>query len=171
MLRPLDSADAPRIRELAGAAEVAAMTLRIPHPYPEGLAEAWIGTQPVLLATGRAVTFGVMVHGDPALCGCVGIELEALHRRGEIGYWLGVGYWNRGYATEAVTAATEFAFSFLNLERITALCFAENAASLRVLEKCGFRREGVLRRHILKNNVLCDVVACGLLREEHRRVA
>lgn len=164
LLRPLDLGDAVRIRQLAGNRAVAATTLRIPHPYPEGAAEQFIGGLPSLLAAEKAACFGIVLQEEGLLCGCVGFDFELEHDRAELGYWVGVPYWGRGIATEAVNAAVEYGFGFFNLNRITASCFADNAPSLRVLEKCGFEREGVLRQHVKKWNRYTDLVACALLR-------
>lgn len=67
-------------------------------------------------------------------------------RQAEIGYILGVPYWNKGYITEASRAVVQFGFESLNMHRIYATdIIAENIASQRVLEKIGFRREGYFR--------------------------
>jgi [ribosomal protein S5]-alanine N-acetyltransferase len=74
----------------------------------------------------------------------------------EIGYWLGEPFWGRGLATRAVTAASEWAFGNYKVVRIFALTFAHNVASIRVLEKSGFHREGVLRCSAVKNGAILD---------------
>ena len=68
----------------------------------------------------------------------------------EVGYWLGESLWNRGIATEALTLFTRYAFDELGLLRLFALPFADNAGSIRVLEKAGFQAEGVLRSSSVK---------------------
>jgi RimJ/RimL family protein N-acetyltransferase len=74
----------------------------------------------------------------------------------EMGYWLGEPFWGRGLATRAVSAASECAFDRYDVVRVFATVFCHNVASIRVLEKSGFQREGVLRRSAIKNGVILD---------------
>lgn len=75
------------------------------------------------------------------------IELKNFYRdaMADVAYFLDDKYWNRGFATEAVTKVSEFAFQLLKLHRIQALVLPENAASIKALRKSGFVEEGVLR--------------------------
>ena len=75
------------------------------------------------------------------LIGCCGVDLR--DDGPEIGYWLGVPYWGRGYATEAVRALIDHAFDDLRHETLQAGARVSNPASRRVLEKCGFQWTGV----------------------------
>ena len=84
------------------------------------------------------------------------IGLDIAKVSGEIGYWVSEPYWGRGFATRAVEAVTDWAFSEYKLTRVFALVFAYNSASIRVLEKAGFEREGILRRSAVKNGVILD---------------
>jgi len=74
----------------------------------------------------------------------------------EIGYWLGEEFWGRGITTEAVQLVTDHAFAQLNFLRLFALPFADNAASIRVLEKAGYAREAVLRSSSVKYGEVKD---------------
>ena len=82
----------------------------------------------------------------------------------EMGYWLGEEFWGRGLATRAVTAASEWAFDNYKLTRVFAMAFSHNAASIRVLEKAGFEREGLLRRSAIKNGVVLDQILFAKVR-------
>ena len=82
----------------------------------------------------------------------------------EMGYWLSEEFWGRGIATRVVTAMSDWAFDHYNLTRVFATAFAHNAASIRVLEKAGFAREGVLRRSAIKNGVILDQVLFAKVR-------
>jgi RimJ/RimL family protein N-acetyltransferase len=82
----------------------------------------------------------------------------------EMGYWLSEDFWSRGIVTRAVTAMSDWAFDHYNLTRVFATAFAHNAASIRVLEKAGFVREGILRRSAIKNGVLLDQVLFAKVR-------
>jgi len=74
----------------------------------------------------------------------------------EIGYWLGEAMWGKGLAAEAVMLLTEHAFTRMNVLRMFALPFADNAGSVRVLEKAGYSREGLLRSSSVKFGVIKD---------------
>ena len=82
----------------------------------------------------------------------------------EIGYWLGEPFWGRGLATRAVTAASDWGFDHYKVVRIFATTFAHNIASMRVLEKAGFVREGVMQRSAIKNGVVLDQVLYAKVR-------
>jgi RimJ/RimL family protein N-acetyltransferase len=83
----------------------------------------------------------------------------------EFGYWVGRSYWGWGIATVAVQALTGEGFWEFGLTRIFATVFAGHAASARVLEKPGFRREGVLRRAAVKAGVIHDMVMYAITDE------
>ena len=165
ILRPFQSADAPDVQRLAGAAAVAEMTLNIPHPYGDGMAEAWIATHRAAWEAGTSVTFAITT-ADHGLRGTVSMQLTRAHRRGELGYWIGQPYWGAGLATEAVTATLRFAFDVLHLNRVQASHLPHNPASGRVLEKVGMQREGLHRERYLKGARFEDVVEFAVLRRE-----
>jgi len=128
---------------------------RFPHPYTDADATAWLelaGTRPE--ATGWAIE----VAGEAA--GGVGlVPLTDVHSRtAHIGYWLGEAHWGRGIMTRVVAAVAGEALSSLGFLRLEAPVFAWNPASMRVLEKCGFAREGVMRNSVFKDGELIDCV-------------
>ena len=166
LLRPFKLEDAPAVQRLAGVREVADTTLNIPHPYRDGVAEAWILTHKQLFRVGILATFALVLVGTEELIGAVGLRIEAVHGRAELGYWLGVPYWGKGYCTEAARAVLAYGFNALGLVRIHASHLTRNPASGRVMQKLGMRREGRLRNHIRKNDVLEDVEVYGILRQE-----
>jgi RimJ/RimL family protein N-acetyltransferase len=166
VLRPFQIADAPRVRALAGERAVADTTTNIPHPYLNGMAERWIGTHAPLWREGRSVVFAVTLTHEKLLIGAIGLTLNPVHDRAELGYWIGQPFWGRGYCTEAARAVLDYAFRTLDLHRIHATHFTRNPASGRIMEKLGMRREGVLRRHIRKWDDFEDVVVYGILRDE-----
>jgi RimJ/RimL family protein N-acetyltransferase len=92
--------------------------------------------------------------------GGIGLERKSDVERcsAEIGYWLGEDVWGRGIATAAVGALTSYGIEVLSLSRIFAAPFANNSASIRVLEKAGYVREGELRRSAIKEGVILDKV-------------
>jgi [ribosomal protein S5]-alanine N-acetyltransferase len=167
-LRPFTLADAPAVQTLAGAREVAATTLSIPHPYEDGLAEEWIRTHAPGFAAGVLMNWAIVERSTRRLLGAIGLNIQAAHERAELGYWIGVPFWNRGYATDASAVLLEFGFGELRLNRIHAHFFARNPASGRVLQKLGMEHEGRLRQHIRKWGVFEDIEMYGILRSEWR---
>ncbi len=126
-----------------------------PHPYTHADAAAW-----VRLATSRTPETDFAITVDGQAVGGIGLIVRDDIERtsAEIGYWLGRAFWGRGLATAAVRGLTEHAFRRHALTRVYALVFAENAASIRVLEKAGYRCEGRLRRSAIKDGVVRDQV-------------
>ena len=98
----------------------------------------------------------IVLHGFAV--GAIGIYPQTdIHRQSaELGYWLGQKYWGQGITTEAVNAIVEYAFKYMDIRRVYASVFERNIASMRVLEKCGFAREAVHYKAIVKNGVLMD---------------
>jgi [ribosomal protein S5]-alanine N-acetyltransferase len=167
-LRPYRLADTADLVRLAGTREVAAMTLRIPHPYTEHDAVEFITSCRADFDLGRSARFAIALRGSGEFCGGIGLRIMSEHRRAELGYWLGVPYWGKGYATEASQEILRFGFETLKLRRIYASYVTENPASGRVLEKIGMRYEGILRSHICKWDVFHDLVFYGILQNEFR---
>jgi len=163
VLRPLRRSDAGDVRRLAGSRAVAEAALHIPHPFEDGVAEAWIAEVRARHEEGRGVAFAVTLRSDGSLVGAIGLsEIEPSHRA-ELGYWIGEPFWGRGYATEAAHPVLAFAFERLGLIRVHANHLARNAASARVLQKIGMRHEGVLRRHVRHSGVFEDLELHALL--------
>jgi [ribosomal protein S5]-alanine N-acetyltransferase len=80
-----------------------------------------------------------------------------------LGYWIGAKYANQGYMTAAVRAVVPFVFDSLELHRLEAACIPSNTASIRLLEKTGFKREGLARRYLRINGVWQDHLLYALL--------
>jgi ribosomal-protein-alanine N-acetyltransferase len=165
-LRPFTLADAPDVQRYASDRDVAATTLTIPHPYPDGAAEAWIATHAPRYAEGRLASFAMTERGSGALVGAIGLHLEPQHNRAELGYWVAKPFWGRGYATEAAEAVIGFGFETLGLNKIHAAHFTKNPASARVIEKVGMAYEGHLREHDLKWGVYEDIKVHAVLARE-----
>lgn len=97
---------------------------------------------------------------------CSLINIDAPHRRAELGYALNREFWGGGYATEMVELVIAFAFGPMNLHRLEADVHPENTGSIKVLEKQGFRREGYLRERWHHLGRIEDGVFFGLLRPD-----
>ena len=166
ILRPFSPADAPAVQVLASAREVAATSTHVPHPYPKNGARDWIDGHAALWESGQAAIFAVTRRESDELVGSISLGIDATHQRAELGYWIGVSFWNCGYATEAARAIMQFGFQSLKLRRIFASHFAENAASGRVQEKIGMKLEGTFRAHFVKWGQEHDAVFRGILAQE-----
>ncbi len=146
--------------------EIYERTLRIPFPYTEADFHAWLGiVEQTTKQQGRAVHWAIRDSNDSLIggLGFDGFQLGKSHRA-EIGYWLAKPYWGRGIMTAVVRRACDFAFAEFGLAKITAHVFPDNSASARVLEKCGFRQEGVLRKHYREDGHYLDARAFALIR-------
>jgi RimJ/RimL family protein N-acetyltransferase len=132
-----------------------------PHPYSRSDALDW-----VQLASSEGLNLVFAIDIDGFAVGAVGLRPgEDVNRLSvEIGYWLGEEFWGRGIATEVLAAVTEYAFQTLGMVRVYAEVFEWNAASMRVLEKCGFEREGVLRKAAMKDRKLIDQIVFAKVR-------
>ncbi|MAG34881.1 MAG: GNAT family N-acetyltransferase [Dehalococcoidia bacterium] len=166
VLRLFSLADAPDVQRLAGERDVASTTLNIPHPYEDGVAEAWIGSHQVGHEQGKSVTFAIVLGADRTLIGAIGLHLEQRHDSAELGYWIGKPFWNQGYCTEAAQAVVDYAFAVLQLNRVHASYVTRNPASGRVMEKVGMTHEGCLRQHVKKWGVFEDLGMYGIVRSE-----
>jgi [ribosomal protein S5]-alanine N-acetyltransferase len=145
-IKPFTPDDAAALQRLAADPRIAATTL-MPEPYPADGAAQFIADAMQDREEGTAYHFAVLA-GDEVVGAC---GLKALHDgQADLGYWIGVPYWGRGYATEAARLVAAFGFEVLGLERITAHTLARNPASGRVLEKAGFRLVGRERNPFAK---------------------
>lgn len=131
------------------------MHLRDRFPFPYGIEQArtflgWVTKQ------AKPTVWAIDVKGEAI--GAIGIELHSDVERvsAEIGYWLGQPFWNRGIATEALKGVTAEAFKRFEITRLYAVPFADHIASVRVLEKAGYVREGLLRQSAIKDGKIRD---------------
>jgi ribosomal-protein-alanine N-acetyltransferase len=111
--------------------------------------------------------WGIALRTDDQLIGSITLfNLDFNHRRAEIGYALGRDHWGRGYMNEALMAVLKYAFEVLDFHRIEADVDPRNAASIKTLERLGFKREGYLRERWQINGEIQDAFYYGLLRRE-----
>lgn len=121
-------------------------------------------------ASGTALPLVLINRTDGALLGA--ITLDNIRRgpaqSGTLGYWIGQPHARKGYMREAILALTHHAFNSLDLSRIEAACLPENAASRGVLEKCGFKYEGVAQSYLQINGRWRNHVLFANLRSDRR---
>ncbi len=158
-LRSFTATDAARLAKLAGVTSVVRYTLGIPLPYSVEAAAEWIAGLDARFENGIERIYALSLRGH--LVGSIGLIFEPEHQRAEIGYWLGEPYRGRGLMRAAVQALSDHIFATCKVNRLYGLCFPENSASHAVLCGAGFRREGKLRAHIVKDERAQDVVVFG----------
>jgi len=152
LLRPWRTADAAALARHANNVNIAChLRDRFPHPYRLADAKRFLAhTTRASLDTATAQNLAIEVEGDAA--GGIGFTAGSDIERcsAEIGYWLSETYWGRGISTEALILVTTDAFERCGLLRMFAVPFADNPASVRVLEKAGYQLEGRLRSSAIK---------------------
>ncbi|RTL52577.1 MAG: N-acetyltransferase [Bradyrhizobiaceae bacterium] len=118
----------------------------------------------------RAYPFIIIREEDNALIGAVTLAnvRRGIVQSGSIGYWIGQPFACQGYMTAALRVLLPTLFGELNLHRVEAACIPTNIPSARVLEKCGFAREGLARRYLCINGVWQDHYLYGLLDDDFR---
>ena len=167
-LRPWRQADGPSLVKYANNPNVARQ-LRDRFPYPYTAADARQFIQSIANAR-PPTTFAVTVDGQ-AVGGAgfaPGADVERFSA--EVGYWLGEPFWGRGIAAEAVRLLSDYAFVTCNMLRLFALPFADNAQSIRVLEKAGYTREALLRASSVKGGRPRDQALYALVNPSWRGV-
>jgi len=159
-LRDLNSKDHKELSIIANNRKIwINLKDRFPHPYSEDDAELFIR---YAQTNGKEVVKAIISNDN--LCGVIGvIPQEDVHAHvGEVGFWLGEPYWSQGIGT---TALLLFIESYISgkYQRLEAGVFSNNIASMKLLEKCGFIKEGVRRSRIIKDGVTQDEHLFGLL--------
>ena len=138
VMRPPHDDDVPDLARLANNRRIAEMLARMPHPYADAEARAFVA---MTRKTGRpGATYAVTLAETGAFLGCAG--LNATDRGLEMGYWIGEPHWKNGYATEAAHALVDLAFRVTAIEALHVSCRVINPASRRVIHKCGFQYAG-----------------------------
>jgi len=119
------------------------------------------------LRADQSYAFIIVRSSDNALVG--GLTLANIRRgvaqAASVGYWMGQAYVRQGYMTAAVSAVIPFAFNTLRLHRLEAACIPTNVASIRLLEKTGFVREGYARDYLCINGQWQDHLLYGRLKD------
>jgi RimJ/RimL family protein N-acetyltransferase len=111
--------------------------------------------------------WGIALRSNDRLIGSITLfNLSFPHRRAEIGYALAREYWGQGYMNEALMALLQYTFADLELHRIEADVDPRNTASIKTVERLGFKREGILRERWQVNGEIQDAFFFGLLKDE-----
>lgn len=118
------------------------------------------------------IRLGISLTESDELIGMISlINLDRINRSAECSYMIGVKkYWEKGYATEAMRLILDFAFNERNLKRISVKILDINLASIRMCEKCGYKKEGELRNSVYKTGKYHNQIIMSVLREEFDEV-
>ena len=166
-LRPLKLSDVPAIQKAASKRPISDTMISIPHPYPDGEAERYLVRQQAEQKAGLSYAFAIEQHAKAGFCGLVELrDIDREHSQGELSFWLAVDAWGRGYMSEVVQKVVHYGFETCGLNRLYAYHMERNPASGRVLEKNGFRQEGLLRQRVQKWGQFEDVALWAILRQE-----
>ena len=125
----------------------------IPFPYTEKDAETFIN---LMKDQNPVMVFGIEYNGQ--ICGVISLiaQHDVYCKSAEIGYWLGEPYWNKGMLTIAIKLITDYGLNQLDFVRIFAGVFEYNLPSMKVLEKNGYKKEGVFEKSVFKNGRIWD---------------
>ncbi len=156
LLRRFRETDVARLAKLANNKNVS-RNLRdaFPYPYTKKDAEKFIQT----FINQKPITVFAIDYQDEYV-GNIGLMQgqDVYSKSAEIGYFIGEPYWNKGIATIAVNLICDYGFKRLDVVRIHTGIFECNTASQHVLEKCGFKKEGVFKNAICKNNKIWNEI-------------
>ncbi len=166
ILRHFEMEDADDLVRWVSDRRVAEMTSLIPHPYERSMAVEWLERVTRCDTDSGHWVFAITLVESGELIGCIGLHRLQELAIAEFGYWIGVPFWRRGYATEALKAVLRHGFETLKLRRIEAHHFTRNPASGREMEKAGMRREGTQRLRAHRMGVLRDRICYGMIDEE-----
>jgi RimJ/RimL family protein N-acetyltransferase len=137
VLRPPHEDDIAELAQLAANRKVAEMLARMPHPYGEREARSFLRA---CAERRHGTAYALTLAETGAFIGCAGLDPK--ERGLELGYWIGEPHWGSGYATEAAHALIDLAFRATEIDRLHASSRVLNAASRRVIHKCGFQYAG-----------------------------
>ncbi len=169
-LRKLRLSDAPIIKELANDKVVTRFTT-LPSPYSLDDAINFIKKSHNSLRKKSDYSFAIVLKEKKELIGIISLmKINYNNKNAELGYWIGRKYWCNGFAKEAVKLMLDFAFKELKLKRVYAFVLTPNIASFKVLEKTGFKKEGLLRKALFRRNKWYDEFLYSILQEEFKKL-
>lgn len=155
ILRPYNKNDLDSLVENLNNKNISKFMSHVPYPYAIKHGKKWIERciQKNKKSRRRKIIFAVEIHGK--IAGSIGLDPIKSHKA-EIGYWLAKKYWNHGIMSEALKIVTRLGFEKLKLKRVQAHVFRENKISAIILEKNGYKKEGLLKKYFYKNNRYSD---------------
>ena len=166
ILRPYSQTDAKIVQKLIGDRVVADTLISVPYPYPDGLAEEWIGKRKKEFEENKSVQFVITLKEQGSIIGGIGLMMKQELENAELGYWIAKSFWHQGYCTEAANAVVKYGFETLGLNRIVATHMTRNPRSGKVMQKIGMKHEGHLRQAWKRWDKFEDVEMYAVLRGE-----
>ncbi|MCL2115830.1 MAG: GNAT family N-acetyltransferase [Methanobrevibacter sp.] len=155
ILRKFRKSDVDNVVKHANNYNVAKfLTNEFPHPYFKEDAKLYIDH---ISKDNPTKVFAIEIEGEAAGAIAITPQTESKRKEGELGYWIGEKYWNKGIMTLAIEKMVDYGFKTFDIDRIYATPFIENKASQRVLIKSGFCQESSSPITIIKNNEPYDV--------------
>ncbi len=163
LLRPFSLEDVPSLAQQADNVKIwRNVRDQFPHPYTQKDAEEFINMS---MSADPHTNFAIVIE-DKAVGG-IGFhpQKDVYRKSAEIGYWLGESYWNKGIMSDALQQFIEFTFTNFDFLRLFAGIFEYNKASMRILEKAGFKLEGILEKAVIKEGKILDEYRYALIRD------
>lgn len=169
-LRALEMSDVDNVMKWVNDEEVIRfLGPQIQLPTSRVQEEEWIRKR---AAASPTTCFAIETLAGEYLGGIDFHGIEWVDRRAEVGIVIGIkSHWGKGYGTDAMRVLLRMAFAKLNLHRITLRVFDFNQRAIQSYEKCGFRREGVLRDDVWRDGRYCNTIVMGILEPEYRALA
>ena len=172
ILRPWENSDIESGVKNLNDLEVSKWLLVVPYPYTVKDAKEWVKRNKKKWAKKDKTdyTFGIELREEKSIIGGIGLHhFDKRQGTAEVGYWLGRNYHRKGYGSEALEAVIGFAFNKLKLRRLEASVFSGNPSSGKLLEKFGFKLEGLKReaRVSAAYSKVRDELIYGLLKDDY----
>jgi RimJ/RimL family protein N-acetyltransferase len=169
VLRPWAIGDASKLAIIANNKKIAE-NVRDGFPFPYSLKDAhdWLN---VILPENNPPRFFAIIY-NKQLVGNIGIITKTnIYRKNlEIGFFISEDSWGKGIATRAIKAAASYAFRDFDIVRVYAETFSDNTGSRKALEKAGFKLEAILKKNIVKNEIIKDSCIYSVLKEDFKSV-
>jgi RimJ/RimL family protein N-acetyltransferase len=157
-LSAITASDAPFYAQHLNDPDIHSTTLRIPFPYTDEDARKFVEMVQLQELVSKKQTHWAIRNSRHEVIGGIGLhgKYPELPHRDEVGYWVAKHYWGKAVMTRALKGFCEFIHKEYGISRIEAPIFAFNTASCRVVEKCGFEFEGMMRKAYFKNGNYID---------------
>jgi len=156
ILRPFKKGDEKSLRKNINNKKIYQNTFRIPYPYTLKNAKEWIVKDLKNQKKKKPKEINFVIDINNEVVGSISLDEIIEKHKAKIGYWLSEKHWRKGIMSKAVKLVTGFGFKKMKLKRIYADIYYWNKASIRVLEKAGYKREGILKKNIKKDNKIFD---------------
>lgn len=164
ILSQLEERDIPFIVEYLQHRIYSDFTSNIPYPYTRADAEFWLKMSKDVFENNTGYTFGIR-NKDGHIIGAIGLH-DRDDDKAELGYWIGIPYWNKGYVTEAAKAIVDFGFKELGFNKIFATHLPHNPASGKIMEKIGMEQEAVLKQETKKDGEYFDLIMYSIFKDK-----